>query len=88
MNWEIFETVVAIVGFLAVIVPPIIKLTSAITKLTITMETFGKQRQEDQKNAYDTHKRILDHNEKQDKILEDHERRICAVEIKTEDIKK
>ena len=38
MEWQIVGVIVTLVGFLAVILPPIVKLNSSITKLNITME--------------------------------------------------
>ena len=37
MEWQIVGVIVTLVGFLAVILPPIVKLNSSITKLNITM---------------------------------------------------
>lgn len=82
MEWQIVGVIVTLVGFLAVILPPIVKLNSSITKLNITMEHITKELWELKSDNHDSHRRLWDKNDEQDKALNDHETRITTLERK------
>ena len=82
MEWEVFGVIVAIVGFLAVILPPLIKLNGSITRLTVTMEKLVKDMDAQRASSHEARKRLWEHNEEQDKTLKDHETRITTLERK------
>lgn len=84
MEWTVFGVIVSLVGFLAVILPPIIKLNSSITRLTVTMDQVVKDMAEQRESSHGTHKRLWEKNEEQDARLGDHEVRITTLERKNE----
>ena len=69
-------------GLGAAIIKPIVSLTRSITELTVVVRTI----KEDMSGLTDknskAHERLWDHNEDQDKKLDDHERRIGSLEHK------
>lgn len=81
-EWEVVGVIVVLVGLVAAFVGPIIRLNTNITKLTVTMERLAKDMDVMQENSHDAHKRLWDHNDEQDKTLNDHETRISTLERK------
>lgn len=80
MEWTVVGVIVVLVGLVTAIVTPMIRLNTSITKLTCAVDNFQKNLDElTQKNA-DSHARLWRHNVDQDKILNDHETRICVIE--------
>ena len=82
MEWHVVGVIVTLVGFLAVILPPIVKLNSSITKLNITMEHITQELGELKSDNHDSHRRLWDKNDEQDKAINDHETRITTLERK------
>lgn len=82
MEWEVFGVIVAIVGFLAMIMPPLIKLNGSITRLTVTMDRLVKDMDAQRERSHDAHKRLWEHNDEQDERLNQHETRITKLEGK------
>ena len=82
MEWEVFGVIAAIVGFLAVILPPLIRLNGSITRLTVTMERLAKDMDTQRERSRESHKRLWEHNEEQDERLNNHETRITKLEGK------
>lgn len=87
MEWTVFEVLAAIVALFVSVGVPIIRLNSSITKLNVVLERTEKdvaenrdQIEEQKKAAKESHKRLWDHCEKQDKQLQDHETRIKFLE--------
>ena len=86
-EWGVFGVIVALAAFVASIVAPILKLNTNITRLTVTMEHVV-QRMDDQggeindyeRHNHESHKRLWDKTEEQDKTLTDHEGRITQLE--------
>lgn len=84
MSWEIFLGIVALVGFIASVSGPMINLNTSITRLNDSVENLHKSIEKlDEDNEKD-HVRIWKHNDEQDKEMEDHEKRIKAIESKME----
>lgn len=80
MEWTVVTVIIALVGLFAAVGAPIIRQTRTMTKLDSTMENLSdKLVQLESKNA-DSHRRIWEHNEKQDETLQDHEIRIVKLE--------
>ena len=79
-EWAVFGVLAAIASFLAVIVPPIIKLTGSITKLTTVVETLDREMNDQRKQNKQRIDRLWAHNEEQDEKLCDHETRLQLLE--------
>lgn len=75
-EWNVFLVLVAIVGFFFTVGAPIIKLNTNITKLNASLESIQKDQVKLERDNHDAHKRIWDHNDEQDKMLEEHRLRL------------
>lgn len=92
MEWEIvIGCIAALVGLFVTVGKPIIGLNQTITKLNVTLQNIERRVdghdaaiKDQERKAKASHERIWDHNEKQDEQLQDHERRIFALENKEE----
>ena len=71
-----------LIGLFFTVGKPIIELNKNITTLNVTVKQNSKDIAEQQTNAHKAHQRLWDHNEKQDKIITDHETRISVLESK------
>lgn len=69
MTWEIFLGISALVAFVLLLINPISKLTSAVTKLSCAVEKLDE-------NQSTTTKRIEVHGEQ----IDDHEKRLTKAE--------
>ena len=79
-EWAVFGVLTAIAGFLAVIVPPIIKLTGSITKLTTVVDSLDKEVNTQRKQNKQSIDKLWAHNGEQDDKLCDHETRLQLLE--------
>ena len=82
-EWGVVGVIIALVGFIATIIKPMINLTQSITKLTVLVEKLCKDMDEEVAHRRESHQRIWEHNEKQDEMLSDHESRIHILEQKS-----
>lgn len=82
MEWTVVTVIIALLGFVAAIVNPLTKLTRSITTLTVVVDRLKADVEEQRLHASESHRRIWEHNEGQDRRLEDHERRIGTLEHK------
>lgn len=88
MNWEpIIGVIVTLVGLFFTIGKPIIKLNQSITTLNVTLanqekriDGHDKAFEKQQQKAKESHDKLWAHNEKQDEMLTDHEKRIFSLE--------
>lgn len=79
-EWDVVLVIGSILSILAIILPPIIKLNTTITKLnTIIEQVIVDMRTTKEKNS-NMHKRLWEKNSEQDEQLEDHEIRINNLE--------
>ena len=88
-EWEVFGVIVALLGFVAAVVPPMLKLNTSITKLTVTMEAMSHDVREQRDNSREAHKNLwagIEGVERQaaenKEKLGDHEHRIQRLEEK------
>ena len=88
MEWTVVTVVVALVGLFLTVGKPIITLNSNIVKLNCTVEALSKEQgiqkaalEKQAEHDREAHGRIWKHNEEQDDILSDHERRITKLEV-------
>ena len=82
MEWTVITVLVALVGLLATVGAPVIKLNSNLTKLTVLLDTLKNDMQEQKKSAKESHRRLWGHNHEQDGRIENHEKRITLLEQK------
>lgn len=79
-EWQVITMLITLIGGVAVIVRPILNLTKAITELTSTCKQLDQQFSDLEGHNRESHKRLWDHNDKQDKTLQNHENRIYILE--------
>lgn len=83
-EWDVVLVIGGILSILAVIIPPIIKLNTTITKLNTIVEQVSLDFRATKEKNTDTHKRLWDKNEEQDNRIENHEIRINNLENRRE----
>lgn len=90
MEWTVVTVLVTIVGLGFTVGVPIINLNKNITMLNANIqrnnEELAEQKEalkEQKKDAHESHQKLWDKNDEQDKVLSDHETRIRILE-KTE----
>jgi len=81
-EWGVIGVIVALVGLFMTVVKPVVNLTKTITRLTVVVDRLDKGMDAQRNDAHDAHKRLWEHNETQDKRLDDHEQRIGQLEGK------
>ena len=69
-----------IVGTGAAIATPLIKNVKVMTELNVSIKNLTEKFKAFEVNNHDDHKRIWVHNEKQDKEIQEHDRRILLLE--------
>ena len=80
MEWTIVTVIVVLIGLGVSICTPIIKLNTTIVKLMSSLDALSKTMESfDSKNT-ESHRRIWDHETKQDEVLTDHENRLNLIE--------
>ena len=82
MTWEIVAGLFVLIGGIGSIVTPIVKLTKSITELTVKVDDFARQIEQQSVRSKEAHKRLWEHNEEQDDKLQEHEIRISNLESK------
>ena len=83
-EWGVVGVIIALVGLGAAIIKPILSLNTSIVKLTAAVENLQEDLRESTTKNSKAHERLWDHNEKQDKTLDDHEKRIVCLEHREE----
>lgn len=79
-NWNILLVIIELVGFLAVLLPPVIKLAKSMTKLEEAISALSAQLTEIKTDNAAAHKRIWDKVDDHDETINDHETRITVLE--------
>ena len=82
MEWIVVTVILALAGLVATVVKPVVSLTQSITKLTVVVERLEGELEEQARHSHESHKRLWDHSEDQDRQLQDHEQRIGMLEHK------
>ncbi len=80
MTWEIVLGIIALFGFIVSVVTPILKLTKVMTELNVSVAALKETINEMGVRNTESHRRIWEHNDEQDKKIDDHERRINKME--------
>lgn len=79
-EWGVIGVIITVIGLIITVCTPIIKLNTSITKLTSTIDALVKRVAKMEDNSHESHQRLWAHNEEQDKIIGDHEKRISIIE--------
>lgn len=74
------NVLIVLVGFGATVTAPILKLSNTTTKLNSTCENLEKEFKDFEENNKDSHRRLWNHNTKQDEQIQEHENRIILLE--------
>lgn len=80
MEWQIVTVIVVLVGLVSSLVAPIIKLTRAITTLTVTVGNLEKQVEKFDGTNDKAHCELRQKDKEQDETINDHEVRIGILE--------
>lgn len=80
MEWTIVLTLITLLGFGTAIITPILKLNKTLTELNMGVATLNAGLKESNDSNAKAHKRIWEHNDEQDKEIQDHEMRITILE--------
>ena len=73
MEWTVVTVIIALVGLFAILVPPIVKLNTSITRLTVVMENHSKALDSMEIKNAEEHSGFC-------KAINDHEKRIYSIE--------
>jgi hypothetical protein len=79
-DWDIVKDIVVLAGLIVTVTTPLLKLNTSITQLKALLDSVVKQVQDNDRSNSASHKRLWDHNEEQDELLQDHENRIHDLE--------
>jgi len=87
MEWTVVTVIVALVGLFITVGKPIVNLNQNLVTLNLRLEHMEKN-QKDQdaalakqaEAAHQSHEKLWDHNDEQDKRLDDHEHRLSTLE--------
>lgn len=79
-EWNIVLTLITLLGFGTAIVTPILKLNKTLTELIAGVNTLNAGLKESNDSNAKAHARIWEHNDEQDKEIQDHELRITILE--------
>lgn len=80
MSWEILAGLITLFGFGVSVVTPLIKLNTNIVKLNDSLGTLQSAVKNMQENSEADHKRMWEHNNTQDIIIDNHEKRLTSIE--------
>ena len=79
---QIVGVLVTLLGLAGTVLIPIIKLNTNITRLNVTMQHISDKLSSMDKSNHESHARLWEKNEEQDKMLYDHEGRLNLLEHK------
>lgn len=79
-EWEVVGVLVVLVGLFFTVSTPVMKLISSITKLTATVETLQDNVDAVTRRNTESHRRLWEKNEQQDREIQDHGNRIERLE--------
>ncbi len=79
-EWGVVTVLVTVVGLFAAVGAPVLKLNSTITRLQTVLDDLRSDFEDQKAHNSESHKRLWEHNDKQDEQLDDHEKRITRLE--------
>ena len=82
-EWTVVTVLIALVGLFITVGKPILTLNSNVVKLNINVEQNNKELAQQKKDAKESHQRLWNKNDEQDKQLADHETRLGVLEERT-----
>ena len=83
-EWGVIQTVAAVIALYVTVGAPVLKLNAAITKQSVLLSSLDEQLKQISKEKTEAHKRLWDHNTKQDEAISNHEARIKVLEEREE----
>ena len=84
MTWEVTLGIITLFGFIVSIVTPILKLTKVMTELMMSVNGLKDTFNQMNKRTDAEFKSIWEHNDEQDELLKEHEKRITRIEYNIE----
>lgn len=79
---QVVGVLVTLMGLAGTVLIPIIKLNTNITRLNVTMQHIADKLSSMEKSNHESHARLWEKNEEQDKTLRNHDGRISLLEHK------
>ena len=76
-EWGVIGVLIALAGFLSLIIKPVISLTKSITELNGNVKLFQNMFSQNDEE----HDRLWKHNDVQDVKIEDHERKLASLGV-------
>ena len=80
MEWTVVGVIVTLGGLAALIISPVVKLNSTVTKLATLVDRLVADNLELSKGNAESHRRLWDDQVRQDDLINDHETRITVIE--------
>lgn len=80
MEWTVVGVIVTLGGLAALIMSPVVKLNSTVTKLATLVDRLVADNHELSKGNAESHRRFWDDQARQDDLINDHETRITVIE--------
>lgn len=79
-EWSVVGVIVVLLGLLATVTAPMIRLNTTLTKLNDKFDTLDERLTGVSESNHASHRRLWEHEEMQDNQLHDHETRIQVLE--------
>ena len=79
-EWGVVGVIVTLVGLIAALIKPFTSLTKSITELTVVVGELKSDMDEYRASNHESHRRLWEHNDGQDKKLTNFEGRISKLE--------
>ena len=79
-EWQVVEVIAELLALAALVAKVVVPLTRTLTELSITLKQLQNRFDEEKEHDRESHKRLWDKAEEQDKLLGDHEKRIGRLE--------
>ena len=79
-QWDVVGVIATLVALFSAVIAPMIKLTQAIARLTVTMEHLEKNTECLAASNRSAHERLWEHSHEQTAQINDHEARIRVME--------
>ena len=80
-EWGVVGVIVVLLGLLATVTAPMIRLNTTLTKLNDKFDTLDERLTGVSESNHASHRRLWEHEEMQDNQLHDHETRILLVQV-------
>lgn len=80
MEWTTVTVLIAVVGLIATVLTPAIKLNTSVTKLATLVDSLNNKISTSESNNSDAHRRIWNELDGQKETLNQHETRITVLE--------